>query len=182
MKPLTPSHENRRVRTTPTTVTASWANKRPGFWSRKTSNPAASITTAPPTRIATGIPVSTNISARPAGISAYRGDSRRQPRAQTSSEPSPVVRVRNEPTCSVDIPGSCIGRCGPDVEGPGKPRNGSGPGREGSAEPGYRSTSPTTKKIEPKIAIRSGTRVPGSIAGITLTFENEAVRILSRYG
>jgi hypothetical protein len=45
---------------------------------------------------------------------------------------------------------------------------------------GYRSMSPTTKKIEPRIAIRSGTSVPGSMAGITLTLENEAVRIFSR--
>ena len=35
----------------------------------------------------------------------------------------------------------------------------------------YLSTSPTTKKIEPRIAIRSGMSVPGSIAGITQMFE-----------
>ena len=46
----------------------------------------------------------------------------------------------------------------------------------------YRSTSPTTKKIDPRIAIRSGTSMPGNIAGITLTFENDAVRIFRRYG
>ena len=43
-----------------------------------------------------------------------------------------------------------------------------------------RSTSPTTKKIDPRIEIRSGSCVPGSIAGITLTFENDGVRILRR--
>src|SRR5437870_2244293 len=46
----------------------------------------------------------------------------------------------------------------------------------------YLSMSPTTKKIEPRIAMRSGTSVPGRIAGSTLTFEKLAVRIFSRYG
>ena len=41
------------------------------------------------------------------------------------------------------------------------------------------STSPTTKKIEPRMAIRSGTKAPGSIAGTTLTLK-DAVRIFSR--
>src|SRR5262249_2289518 len=44
------------------------------------------------------------------------------------------------------------------------------------------SMSPTTKKIEPRIAIRSGTSVPGRTAGMTLTFEKLAVRIFMRYG
>ena len=47
---------------------------------------------------------------------------------------------------------------------------------------GHLSTSPTTKKIDPRIAIRSGTSVPGRIAGITLMFEKDAVRIFRRYG
>src|SRR5204862_3799247 len=46
----------------------------------------------------------------------------------------------------------------------------------------YLSMSPTTKKIEPRIAMRSGTNVPGRIAGSTLMFEKLAVRIFSRYG
>jgi hypothetical protein len=54
--------------------------------------------------------------------------------------------------------------------------------RERDRLTGYLSTSPTTKKIEPRIEMRSGTSVPGSIAGITLTFEKDAVRIFSRYG
>lgn len=61
----------------------------------------------------------------------------------------------------------------------------SGPGDRGQGsgwDEDQRSTSPTTKKIDPRMAIRSGTSVPGSIAGITLTLENEAVRIFSRYG
>ncbi len=40
-----------------------------------------------------------------------------------------------------------------------------------------RSMSPTTKKMLPRMAMRSGTSVPGSIAGITETLENDAVRI-----
>ena len=46
--------------------------------------------------------------------------------------------------------------------------------------PAQRSTSPTTKKIDPMIEMRSGNSVPGSMAGITLTLENDAVRIFSR--
>jgi hypothetical protein len=34
----------------------------------------------------------------------------------------------------------------------------------------------------PRIEIRSGSSVPGNIAGITLTLENDAVRIFRRYG
>jgi len=44
----------------------------------------------------------------------------------------------------------------------------------------YLSTSPTTKKTEPRIAIRSGISVPGRIAGMTLMFEKLAVRIFTR--
>lgn len=47
-------------------------------------------------------------------------------------------------------------------------------------DPNYRSTSPTTKKIEPRIEMRSGISVPVRIAGSTDTFENDAVRIFSR--
>ena len=43
-----------------------------------------------------------------------------------------------------------------------------------------RSTSPTTKKIEPRIEMRSGTSWPGRIAGMTLTFEKDGVRIFTR--
>jgi len=49
-----------------------------------------------------------------------------------------------------------------------------------SGRHGYLSTSPTTKKIDPRIAIRSGISVPGSIAGSTEMFEKLAVRIFSR--
>ena len=35
----------------------------------------------------------------------------------------------------------------------------------------YLSMSPTTKKIDPRIAMRSGSSEPGSIAGSTDTFE-----------
>ena len=53
-------------------------------------------------------------------------------------------------------------------------------GRRDWMERDQRSTSPTTKKIEPRIAMRSGTSAPGRIAGITLTLENDGVRIFSR--
>ncbi len=45
-----------------------------------------------------------------------------------------------------------------------------------------RSTSPTTKKMLPRTAIRSGRRAPGSMAGMTETLENDAVLIFIRYG
>jgi hypothetical protein len=47
---------------------------------------------------------------------------------------------------------------------------------------GQRSTSPTTKNTDPRMAMRSGTSWPRSIHGRTDTFENDAVRIFRRYG
>src|SRR5258706_13955906 len=46
----------------------------------------------------------------------------------------------------------------------------------------YLSMSPTTKNIEPRIAIRSGTRQPGSNLDSACTLANEAVRSLGRHG
>src|SRR4029450_8915514 len=46
----------------------------------------------------------------------------------------------------------------------------------------YLSLPPTTKNIEPRIAIRSGTRQPGIRVDSACTFEYDAVRSLSRHG
>ena len=68
--------------------------------------------------------------------------------------------------------------------GPGGCGSTARPSARGAREPAadQRSTSPTTKKTDPRIEMRSGTRLPGSIAGSTDTLENDAVRIFRRYG
>ena len=67
--------------------------------------------------------------------------------------------------------GSAAGRPGvkPRYRGPG-------------GRPAYLSMSPTTKNIEPRIAIRSGTSVPGSSVDSACTFAYDAVRSFIRQG
>src|SRR4029077_961807 len=84
------------------------------------------------------------------------------------------------------VPGTHHRRSDPDRSHPRQEGEARHPqGRAGRWEvrfPDYRSTSPTTKKMLPRTAIRSGISAPGRSAGMTDTFENDAVRILRRYG
>ena len=51
-----------------------------------------------------------------------------------------------------------------------------------ASPPGYLSTSPTTKNIEPRMATMSAIRLPGSTSASTATLLNDAERSLSRHG
>ncbi len=55
-------------------------------------------------------------------------------------------------------------------------------GDAGLVRPGYLSTSPTTKNIEPRTATMSATRQPGSTSVSTWTLPNDAERSFRRHG